>query len=493
MRLDEYLAYDAVGLAALVRAGQVTAIELADLARQRHEATHATINAVVEWYDQPTVQSRGDRHGVDSAGSSRAVGSSGSDEAVPGGTFAGVPFLRKDFGSGEAGRLMEMGSRLAAGYVATETSPYFERILGAGAQVVGRTAVPEFALHATTESTLSGATRNPLDTSTSSGGSSGGASAAIRAGVVPFAHASDAAGSIRIPAAVTGLIGLKTTRDLVPRSVDDWRGLVVEFVLARSIADVVASLRVLAPSPSHTAEVLGGAAPLRIGLSVEHWAGLADDPAVVAAVESTARRLEALGHHVEPAPRPFDYEQLMSTWFPLFGAGAVEGIERVARLTGRAMDALHLEPNTLEVIERSAGLTPADHTDAEANRATVTAEVAAAFQHYDLLLTPTLDRAVIPLGRMAGDAPMDAYLVDGDAWFDRLYLANVIGWPAISVPAHPNPGDTPVTPPIGAQFMAPPHREDALVRIAAELIGDAIIPCVEPSPLATPYRSVSGV
>ncbi|MGI9611446.1 MAG: amidase, partial [Acidimicrobiales bacterium] len=104
MRLDEYLANDAVGLAGLVRAGEVTAAELAALARQRHDATHATINAVVAWYDQPTVRSRGDRPG----------------------TFAGVPFLRKDFGSGEAGRLMEMGSRLAAGYVAEETGLYFE-------------------------------------------------------------------------------------------------------------------------------------------------------------------------------------------------------------------------------------------------------------------------------------------------------------------------------------------------------------------------------
>ena len=490
MRLDEYLAHDAVGLAAFVRAGDVTAAELADLARQRHDATHAAINAIVEWYDRPTVMS----DGADSAPIGGApIGYADADSVAAdtvgagtfsGGAFAGVPFLRKDFGSGEAGRLMEMGSRLAAGYVAEETSPYFDRILGAGAQVVGRTAVPEFALHGTTESILNGPTRNPLDPATSSGGSSGGAAAAIRAGVTPFAHASDAAGSIRIPAAVTGLIGLKTTRDLVPRSVDDWRGLVVEFVLARSVADVVASLQVLAP-PSFATEASGRGTPLRIGLSVEHWAGLADDREVVAAIESTAHRLEALGHHVEPVPRPFDYEQLMSTWFPLFGAGAVDGIKRVARLTGRPLDAAHLEPNTLEVVERSARLSPADHTAAEANRATVTAEVAAAFEHYDLLLTPTLDRAVIPLGRMAGNAPMDAYMADGDEWFDRLYLANVTGWPAIAVPTDTDPAAPSPAPPIGAQFMAPPHREDALVRIAADLIGDAIIPCVDPKPLAT--------
>jgi amidase len=222
-------------------------------------------------------------------------------------------------------------------------------------------------------------------------------------------------------------------------------------------------------------------------LSLGHWAGLSTDAHVVAAVEATAHRLEMLGHSVEPVPRPFDYDQLMSTWFPLFGAGAVDGIERAARLTGRPLDGAQLEPNTLEVIERVARLTPADHNDAEANRLAVTAAVAAGFERYDVLLTPTLDRAVIPLGRMAGDTPMDAYMADGDEWFDRLYLANVIGWPAISLPTEANsPAVVQPGPPIGAQFMAPPHQEDVLVRLAAELLDDTIIQPVDPPPLVIP-------
>jgi amidase len=460
MDMNEYLVADAVGLAALVRAGDVAVAELRELAHRRHEATHDTINAVVEWYEQPAGPLAG--------------------EATSAGTFAGVPFLRKDFGATEAGRLVEMGSHLGAGLVATKTSRYFDLLTAAGAQVLGRTAVPEFALHATTESNLNGLTRNPIDPSVSAGGSSGGAAAAVRAGVVPFAHASDAAGSIRIPAAVTGLIGLKPTRDLVPAPTDDWRGLVTEFVLARSIADVVASLQVLV-SPSVTTAPLGRTRSLRTGLSLEHWAGLPVDAEVVAAIEATARRLEAIGHRVEPVPRPFDYEQLMSTWFPLFGAGALDGIERVAAEVGRPLDENHLEPNTRELVAEVTRLTAEDHATAQVNRAAVTADVAAAFEDYDLLLTPTVDRAVIPLGRMAGDAPMGAYMADGDEWFDRLYLANVIGWPAISVPADAEP----TAPPIGAQFLAPPFREDLLVGIAADLLGDSIIPPVDPPPLGS--------
>ncbi len=477
--IDDYLATDAVGLAALVRAGTTTPDELAALARQRHEATHAAINAVVEWYAEPTPPRP----------ASLAVG-----------PFAGVPTLRKDFGATERGRLVEMGSRLAVGLVASATSPWFQRLADAGAQVLGRTAVPEFAQHATTESVLCGPTRNPLDPTTSAGGSSGGAAAAVRAGVVPMAHASDAAGSIRIPAAVTGLIGLKPTAGLIPAPVDAWRGLVTEFVLARSVADVATALRVLtdrtldAARDSPADRTPGGApagtardrstaiGPLRIGLSLDHWAGHPNDPAVTAAVKATAEALAQLGHRVEPVARPFDYEQLMSTWFPLFGGGVADAIARVAASTGRPPNGDNLEPNTLRTLEAVAGLTPQDLTDAAANRAAVTADLAAGFEAYDVLLTPTLDRPVIPLGRMAGDALIDTYLADGDEWFDRLYLANVTGWPAVSLPAA-SPGTASIgggAPALGVQFMAPPRREDLLLRVAADLLGSAIIAAVEP-------------
>ena len=233
----EYARHDAVALADLVRRGEVTPAELAAAAGAQHAHTHAAINAVVEWYDPDTVV------------------------VPPGvGPLAGVPFLRKDIGSTEAGRLVEMGSRLAVGLRARGTIPYFQRMAAAGVQVLGRTAVPEFAQHGTTETDLVGPTRNPLDPATSAGGSSGGAAAAVRAGVAPLAHASDSAGSIRIPSSVTGLLGLKPSRARVPGCEFDWSGLLVELVIARSVRDLAVSLGVLADPPRPAAPPPGGSA-----------------------------------------------------------------------------------------------------------------------------------------------------------------------------------------------------------------------------------------
>jgi amidase len=446
MDADDYRQHDATGLAALVRQGEVSAEELRRAATARHHETHALINAVVEWYDDPTPATNLD------------------------GPLAGVPFLRKDAGATEAGRLVEMGSRLMEGYRAPETSPYFRSMAGAGVQVLGRSAVPELAQHGTTESEAFGPTRNPLDPTTSSGGSSGGAAAAVRAGVVPIAHATDAAGSIRIPAAVTGLLGLKPTRGLVPPSADRWNDLVCEFVLARSIRDIECCLDVLATAPL-PAGPSGPRPELRVAVSRPHWAGLSTEPVVAAALDATVDLLEDRGHRVSDIGIPFSYEQLTSTWFPLFSGGVVAAIEQGAAATGRSLTADHLEPHTLEVVARVRALDPVSIEAAQAAARQVTTALTANLAPFDVLVTPTLSRAVIPLDRMAGDCPLEPYLVDTDAWFDRLYLANVTGWPAISVPA-PVEGSIP----IGIQLMAGPWQEATLLALARDLIGDQIVP-----------------
>jgi amidase len=437
---DDYVAADAGSLAELVRSGQVSAEELRAAATAQHERTHGVINAVVEWYDDPAPP--------------RSEG-----------PLAAVPFLRKDIGATEAGRLVEMGSRLTVGQRAASTSPFLAQLTAAGAQILGRTAVPEFAQHGTTESELRGPTRNPLDPATSAGGSSGGAAAAVRAGVVPVAHASDAAGSIRIPAAVTGLYGLKPTRGRVPPPDDRWNGLVCELVVARSVRDVETCLELVGRGPWPESQ-----GRLRIALSTDHWAGLAPDPAATAAVEAAARRLEADGHAIVVLDRPFDYEQLMTTWFPLFGLGVADSIQEAAARTGRPPDADHLEPNTLELLGIVAGLAPDARQKGLATAAAVTRSLTANLAGFDALLTPTLDRPVIPLGRMAGSCPMAQYMADGDEWFDRLYVANTSGWPAMSVPA-PVPGPTP----IGVQLMAQPYQEPRLLRLARAITGDALV------------------
>ena len=456
MNRYDYTSRDACSLAALVRAGEVSVAELGAAATAQHQRTHGAINAVVEWYDP--------------------------DGPLPGGRraegpLAGVPFLRKDIGSTEAGRLVEMGSHLAAGVRAEVTSSYFEAMVAAGVQVLGRTAVPEFAQHGTTETDLFGATRNPVDLATSAGGSSGGAAAAVRAGVVPIAHASDSAGSIRIPSAVTGLLGLKPSRGRIPSSGFDWNGLLGELVVGRSVRDLEACLAVLATGSAGPFEPSAPTGPtgqpMRIAVCLGHWADKTTDPVVTTAVESAAQMLQTAGHRVEPIGRPFDYEQLMSTWFPLFGLGTVDLIQATAARTGRVAARPHLEPNTCELLEIVAAL-PADaRQQGLATGVALTETLTANLAGFDAVLTPTLDRAVIPLGHMAGNCPMDRYLVEGDEWFDRLYLANVTGWPAVSVPA-PDAGPIP----IGVQLMAPLGHDERLLSLARDIMGDGTIPAI---------------
>ena len=183
--------------------------------------------------------------------------------------------------------------------------------------------------------------------------------------------------------------------------------------------------------------------------------------------------LEGHGHRVDVIDPPLDYEQLMTTWTPLFSHGAVAAIEAGAAITGRPLSPDHLEAYTLNVIEQVAELAPNAHRAAQAVATAVTDTLAANLADFDVLLTPTLGQSTIPLGRMAGDCPMDQHLIDTDIWFDRLYLANTSGWPAMSVPA-PEAGPIPV----GVQLMAAPHHEAHLLRLARQIMGDGIIAAI---------------
>jgi amidase len=407
---SEYLALDAVAMSEAVAAGELTAAELHEAAAARHAATHATINAVVEWYASP------------------------SWGAADGGPLAGVPFLRKDFGSAEAGRLVERGSALAAGVTASATDPYYERLSEAGVTVVGRSTVPELIQHGTTESRVAGATRNPHAPQWSAGGSSGGAGAAVAAGVVPLAHASDCAGSIRIPAATCGLVGLKPSRRRVPWPDGGWGGIAEEFVVARTVRDARRCWSVLADRPVTTPPPNG---TLRIGLSTAHWSGRTEDATVVAAAEGVARRCEDLGHVVVPVEGcPFDYELSMRTWHVCFSRWVAAEAEMLAAITGRPLDDTTLEPLTLGVLERVARLTVADVTDAQIAQGRVAHGLDRSMSELDVILTPALGRPGIPLDRVHGEVEsVDLYIERNDALFPYSYVANLTGRPALVVPS----------------------------------------------------------
>ncbi len=445
--LGSYLAADATDLAGMVERGEVTPGELADLATRQHERTDGRIHAVVEWYDRPTPA---------------AVNGGG-------GPLAGVPILRKDYGSAEAGRLVEMGSRLAAGVTATETSPLFRRLAGAGAQVVGRSAVPELIQHGTTESVAFGVTRNPYDPDVSAGGSSGGAAAAVAARVVPAAHASDCAGSIRIPAAACGLVGLKPARRRVPWPDGGWGGIAEEFVVTRTLRDARRFLDVLGDGG-----YLGVPERMRIAVDTAHWAGRPQDAAVVAATVAAAGRLEAAGHLVEPVRSPVTDEWLMETWDALFSRWVAHDVDALVARTGRPADTSTLEPTTLLAVEAARRLTADDVTRAQVAQGRITHTVEAHLAGHDALLTPTLGRPTVPLDHVHGFVtPFTTYLARNSELFPYSYLFNVAGWASLAIPV---PHGDPASPtPLSVQLSGPRGSEHRLLALA-QTAGDGYVP-----------------
>lgn len=408
MDVEHYAATDATELAELVRRGETTAEELHRLATERHEQTASTIHAIVEWYDDPSPPAPDDD-----------------------GRLAGVPFLRKDYGSTEAGRLVEMGSRLAEGVRADTTSPYFTRLAASGAQVVGRSAVPELIQHGTTESMAFGTTRNPLDTTLSAGGSSGGAAAAVAAGVVPAAHASDCAGSIRIPAAACGLVGLKPGRRRVPWPDGGWGGIAEEFVVCRTLRDASLFLDVLGDGSYPAAPER----PLRVAINTDHWAGLTPDPDVVATTIAAGERLEAAGHVVEPIATPVDDAALFDTYLALFARWVGRDVDDLCARTGRPADDTTLEPMTLAVLDAVRQLTVDAVTDAQIAQGRCSADLTTRLDGFDALLSPTIGRPTIPLGRLGGDVGSpEEYAAATIEWFPYSFAFNVAGWPSLAVP-----------------------------------------------------------
>src|SRR5712691_7183649 len=221
MHFSEYIEYDAVGLAHLIKSGQVSAQEVQQIARQASLAVNPKLNALVELFEEPLPHSTT-------------------------GPFAGVPFAIKDLALHAAGIKIGMGTRLAGdGIVFPHDTDLMARFKQAGLATLGRTATPEFGFNVTTEPISNGPTHNPWNISRSSGGSSGGSAALVAARALPVAHGTDGGGSIRIPAAWCGLVGLKPTRGRTPYGPDsDERlsGLGVEFALTRTVRDAAALL-----------------------------------------------------------------------------------------------------------------------------------------------------------------------------------------------------------------------------------------------------------
>jgi amidase len=458
---DQIAHLDATSLAELVRRKQVKAIELVEAVIDSIEKVNPTLNAVVmPMYELARETATGD---------------------LPAGPFTGVPFLLKDLLASYAGVRMTSGSAFLRDFVPVHDSTLVARYKAAGLIVVGKTNTPEFGTVPTTEPTLFGPTRNPWDTSRTTGGSSGGSAAAVAAGIVPMAHANDGGGSIRIPASCCGLFGLKPTRarnPLGPEVGDMFSGLVAEHAVTRSVRDSAALLDATAgpevgdpywappPARPYTQEVGADPGRLRIAFTTTALTGVPVHQDCVAAVHDAAKLCADLGHEVsEDFPR-FNGEMLTASFMVLWTSGCAWQLDGFARKTGRALSPDQFEPGTWTLYQMSAKVSGSQYLQALQSLQEISRDIGRFFSQYDLWLTPTLGEPPVELGYF--DSPPDAPLRGmqrAAAFVPFTPICNATGQPAMTTPLYWNSDGLP----IGTHFVARFGDEATLFRLAAQL------------------------
>ena len=461
MGFPEYSDYDGLGLAELVRRGEITPMELTEEAIARIGRHNERLNAVVhEAYRQ-------------------ARGQAASE--LPDGPFRGVPFLIKDLGCPVAGMPRTSGSRFLAGERHDEDGELARRYRAAGLVFLGKTNTPELGITGTTESALLGPCRNPWNPDHISGGSSGGSASATAAGIVPLAHASDGLGSIRIPAACCGLFGLKTTRERNPGGPRDGArvtGYGVDHVVSRTVRDSAAMLDATgypesavpyAPPPKqrpYMQEVGTPPGRLRIAFSSETPRGVDIHPENRAAMEDTAKLLEELGHEVEPRGLGIDYRALYRAQGIVGGANAAANLREMVERIGREPHEDELEPLTWAGIRRGQERSGEEVMGALRTLRDRCREILEFFDEVDVYLTPVMGTPPPRIGYIdpVNLPPRDVGRRQADV-FPFTPPFNFTGQPAMSVPLAWSSDGLP----LGMQFAARYADEATLFRLAAQL------------------------
>ncbi len=446
----------------MVRRGEVSAVELVDAAIDAIERTNGDVNAVVT----PMFE----------------IARAEAARALPATPFAGVPFLLKDLRARYAGVPTSEGNRLLGASRARYDSEIVSRHKRAGLICVGKTNTPEFGLTATTEPHAFGPTRNPWDLGRTPGGSSGGAAAAVAARAVPMAHASDGGGSIRIPAACCGLVGLKPTRGrspLGPDAGDVMNGLVVEHAVALSVRDSAALLDATeGPDPGDPYwappklrpfldETQAAPGRLRVAFSAASPSGGPVHAACKTAVDSTASLLEELGHDVEEAAPEYDDRAFRVAFTTVWFSNLAANLASMADALGCELTEAHCERATLEYGARGAEHSAADYVAAVASIQATSRRVARFYETFDVSLTPTLAAPPPRIGRLhpaEGEADVRPYGRRVREFAPFTQLANATGQPAISLPLYWQDGL-----PVGVQFTARFGDEATLFRLASQL------------------------
>ncbi|MCD9005977.1 hypothetical protein LDO31_06970 [Luteimonas sp. XNQY3] len=441
---------DAHDQAALLRSGDIDATGLAEAAIQRIEAL------------EPQLQSLSHR-AFDLARREAAA----IDAAGERGTMAGVPWLPKD-SLDYPGMPTLSCSRSRSGVLVAQGYPYVQRLAAEGLVAVGKSAMPEFGLLASTEPLQGPVTRNPWSLAHSPGGSSGGAAAAVAAGLVPVAHGSDGGGSIRLPSSCCGVVGLKPGRDSTVRV----RGrhlaedlLVADSLHARSVRDAAWAFAATHLQPARRMVDGPSSRRLRIAVIDSGLRGAAPHPDVRDAIAGTAALCASLGHRVEHATWPLDGDALLGAFEDLWSHLAADAGDAARALLGGRRPEDALEPWTLGLAARAAGLPTGALEAVYRQIAQLPMQMSAFFTDHDVVLSPVTSAPPPRLGTFAPDVPMDVLMQTMFAWIDYTPLQNMAGTPAISLPlSHSGDGL-----PIGSMFAADRGQEDLLLALAYEL------------------------
>ena len=392
-----------------------------------------------------------------------------------------MPFLLKSLSANLAGTPATLGSRLFADFVPIRDSTLVERYKRAGLVIFGVTTTPEMGLSASTETSLSGTTRNPSNLERSPGGSSGGSGAAVAAGIVPVAHGSDGGGSIRIPASACGLFGLKPTRGRTPSGPmagEGWGSLATSHVISRSVRDSAAVLDAThGPAPgdpycapavqgSYLAAVGADPGRLKIALQLEPLSGVAVAPECRDAVLDAARLLAALGHVVEEARPEGVWEELQAASWVLIASNVRLALRRRAQALGRKLGPGDVDRVTWAAVEEAGSMTAEAYADAIQTIHRHSRRMAGFHRTYDVLMSPTLATPPVALGAHHMDNPDLAAWRDAMRTFSPFTSSfNMSGQPAMSVPLAWTPDGLP----LGVMFAAGFGEEATLFRLAGQL------------------------
>jgi amidase len=471
---------DATGLAGKVRSGDVTPLELVDAAIARAERVNPEINAIIErQYDDARVRAKAaDRNAA----------------------FAGVPYAIKDLSIAQRGVTTHSGSR-APSFTPDYDSVLIERCHAAGLIPIATTSTPEHGLRLMTETKAFGTTRNPWNTARTTGGSSGGSAALVAAGVAPMAHATDGGGSIRVPAACTGLVGLKPSRGRIPMSPgisEAWHGLVVDHAVTRTVRDTAKLLDlthgpdILAPyaarPPKGTFAEAAARAPGKLRLAFYQGSplNLSVSSETLEAMKAAISLAREGGHTVEEIGLPMVGEQYWVDFAFTIAASIAGTMQLESERIGRNV-LTDVERGT-RVITRFGELISAGEAHAALLRLhNISRLIIAQTQQYDAVLMPLLAHPPLACGAMDPKGadevlenladklrltrllrlkPFRDKLIESSLWFTHWpAIQNISGQPAIAMPLHMTKDGLP----LGIQAVGRPGDEETLLSLAGQL------------------------